>query len=664
MRYTPALKLSTRLTAFFTIIVMSAMFILFVGGTLSFQSIGKEYLHQRMKGIALVIDKEIINNKRTASIDVWIPRLLEASNVVEMKISTTENIYYQYISPSNQIESSRLYEASYLLERNPDYTVDFKVLPPFLGLEHSLSALSFITLAIALVLLCLLQGVNWLKRQLKGSELLEERGRMILAGQMEHYAKGNALEWPYTASEALDFLIEELKDARQERSRFDTFIRSHIFLDQLTGAANRVLFDSKLESILQENGATGGVLLFRIYEWDALTEEVDKRKCDEYIIEVGRVISNIVQRFPNVIFARYYDAEYAILIPHQNRKDISVVVSQCVKQLDKVTPLERMNPDNWYHIGVTMYSEGERRGHILSEIEIAVKSAQLQNSNNWSWFRKKTESNHSRGSVRWRTLFDRALSNNRMLVFEQPCYLVNRSESDNKITLLHYELFLRVHDETGGILKASRFMSAIEQIGYQSRIDRWVMITIFKHIKAASPSACYSINLHVQPFSNRKHAHWLRDELLQLTTEARSKLSFEFVEGQLVKHLDYMRPIVNMISKLGCKVIVGQAGRTITSTHYIKDLSINYLKLHRSLIKRVDKRQENQIFIRSLIGACEGTKTQVIAVGVENDKGWNTLLKLGVHGGQGRMFQAECQVILQPEVPKLQAGRRNRWRNK
>ncbi|GAL10337.1 MSHA biogenesis protein MshH [Vibrio astriarenae] len=35
-RYTPTLKLSTRLVAFVTMIVISATFILFIGGALSF----------------------------------------------------------------------------------------------------------------------------------------------------------------------------------------------------------------------------------------------------------------------------------------------------------------------------------------------------------------------------------------------------------------------------------------------------------------------------------------------------------------------------------------------------------------------------------------------------------------------------------------------------
>ena len=59
MRYTPTLKLSTRLVAFVTMIVISAMFILFLGGTLSFKRLGQEYLDQSLKGIVEVLDKEM-----------------------------------------------------------------------------------------------------------------------------------------------------------------------------------------------------------------------------------------------------------------------------------------------------------------------------------------------------------------------------------------------------------------------------------------------------------------------------------------------------------------------------------------------------------------------------------------------------------------------------
>ncbi|MDH5879191.1 RNase E specificity factor CsrD [Vibrio cyclitrophicus ZF205] len=667
MRYTPTLKLSTRLVAFVTVIVISAMFILFIGGTLSFKRIGQEYLDHYLVGIVDVVDKEMEDPDAAYSMQRWMPKMLQASNIVEMKLSNRTGIVYRFKDTSPQIDPSRLYKRSFVLERNEGYRIEFKALPPYIGYNYSMEAMWSITLAVALIIFCLARGVRWLKEQLMGSEMLEERGRMILAGQVEAHAKGDEREWPYTASEALDVLIEELKDARQERSRFDTFIRTHTFLDKLTGTANRVLFDNKLESTLHESGARGGVLLIRIDGWEQVCDANDKQITDSFIIEVGEVLSNIVQRYPDVIFSRYYEADFAVFIPHQGAKDIATLAAQCLRQLDKLTPPEPLELDNWCHIGVTMYTEGERHSKIMDETETALKSAQLERINNWSRYPKQNKNELDRGSVRWRTLLDKALLPENLVIFAQRCYLISESGQVNE---LHREMFVRIQDPDKGLLKSSRFMPAVEQVGYQAQMDQSVLKVLLTSLKESTKASNYSVNLNVTPFASKQHFKWFRSELLQLSAQHRSQLAFEFPEGHLIAHLDYMRPVAKMLKGLGCKIIVGQAGRTIVSTHYIKDLKVNFIKLHRSLIKKIDQRHENQLFVRSLIGACGDSPTQVIAVGVETKQEKNTLIELGINGYQGRYFDEEQQIIPLPNQGEktvkaesvVKVGRRNRWR--
>ena len=115
----------------------------------------------------------------------------------------------------------------------------------------------------------------------------------------------------------------------------------------------------------------------------------------------------------------------------------------------------------------------------------------------------------------------------------------------------------------------------------------------------------------------------------------------------------------------------GQAGRTIVSTHYLKEVDIRYLKLHRSLVTKIDQRHENQLFVRSMLGAAANSKTKIIAVGIENKHELNTLNELGVHGGQGRYFSSEEQYLprstpapTSQSESQVKLGRRNRWRKK
>lgn len=667
MRYTPTLKLSTRLVAFVTVIVISAMFILFLGGTLSFKRLGQEYLDHSLQGIVDVVDKEMEDPDAAYSLQRWMPKMLQASSVVEMELLSSYGVIYRFKDTSSKVASELLYEVEYTLERNRDYQIRLKAIPPYIGFGYSMQALWSITLAIGLVVFCLLRGLKWLKEQLYGSEMLEERGRMILAGRVEEYAKGDEREWPYTASEALDRLIEELQDARQERSRFDTFIRTQTFLDQLTGTANRVLFDSKLEAALSENGAHGGVLMLRIDDWEQIEEEQGKQVANDFLVNVGEGLNNIIQRFPDVILSRYYSSDFAIFAPSLSSKDVSHIATQCLKQLTKLTPPQPLDVDNWVHIGVSMYREGESQGRIIDEAETALKSAQLQGMNTWSRFHKHHVQQEERGSVRWRTLFDVALKPEHIYIFAQPCYLLN---SHQDLFCAHHELFARINDPEKGVIKASRFNSAIESIGYEGVLDKAAFSAIMRHLKQFDSSESYSINLHVIPFAEREYFKWFRDEILQLSISLRQRLIFEFTEARLVKHLDYMRPVTKMIVGLGCQVAVGQAGRSIVSTHYLKDLPVSYLKLHRSLIKRIDQRDENQLFVRSLLGACEGLATKLIAVGVDNKAEYHTSVQLGIHGVQGRYLSEETQLLpLQASLPpakssehKVQIGRRNRWR--
>ncbi|NLS14592.1 RNase E specificity factor CsrD [Vibrio sp. SM6] len=662
MRYTPTLKLSTRLVAFVTMIVIVAMFILFVGGALSFQRLGQEYLKHQLENVAKVVDQEFAKPDATESIPIWLPKLLQASGIEEMTLSTEQGVIYHYSEHQTRVPAHQLYETTMSLVHHPEYQMRIVAIPPYFGLRYSVDGLLSISLAVLLVMFCVWRGLQWLKQQLYGSELLEERGRMILAGRVEQYAKGDEREWPYTASEALDRLIEELRDARQERSRFDSFIRTQTFLDKLTGSANRVLFDSKLEAALHESGARGAVMRVRIKDWSLVEEAQPRDARDQFIVEVGRLLSNLVQRFPDVVFSRYYRSDFAIMVPQIGAKELALLASQCLRQLDRLAPIAPLEAHNWCHIGITTYREGEPHSVIVEEAESALRAAELQNSNHWSRYNKTEHDKEARGRVKWRTIFESVFRQQQILLYAQDCFLFH----DGQASRLHRELTCRLPDPELGVLKASRFILPLRQVGLEKQLDMAVLVQFFSFLRQQSNFACnYSLNLEVSPFAQREYFKWLRDELLQLTIEARESISFEFSEGHLVRHLDYMRPVIRMLRGLGCAVVVGQAGRTIVSTHYIKDLQIDYLKLHRSLIKRIEQRHENQLFVRSMLGAGADTQVKIIAVGVETEREWQTLLELGVHGGQGRYFSAEEPLFpLIAANSQVRIGRRNRWRKK
>ncbi|EOD80380.1 MSHA biogenesis protein MshH [Grimontia indica] len=648
MRKVAGMKLTNRLVAFVTLIVVCAMFVLFIGGAISFRKLGTDFLSHYLSKVVVEIDHAIANPVSNENIGLWLPQLLKASDIVELEINSKTGLLYHYEQIQTVGKSLDLIVNRYDLPSNPGFYIVIKSVPPYADFAYSIGAMSSLSLAVLVIVLALSWGIRWLRTQLLGAELLEHRGRLILAGRAEEVHTGDEREWPATASIALDQMIAELREARQERSRFDTFIRSNTFLDKLTGAANRVMFDNRLQTLLQDKGAQGAVLMIRIGDWDTLVHESGKEGADEWVKEVGNVLSNAILRFPDAVLARYYDTEFAVLLTHQSAKDARLFATQLMKALERLTPPECLEEENWAHLGMTFFTTGERRGRLMEEADMAKRSAVLQGSNGWYAFKKDVVADEARGSVRWRTLLTR--------VFEAGGPdLYRQAVKDAKGEELHTELLARIKDENGLIIKASRFMNGIDLVGMNSTLDRRVVGKALHLLRTGDGREVLSINVCAESLGQRAYQIWLRDTLLQTPRSVLNRLQIEVSEAPLVKHFDAVRPTLRMVRALGCAVVVDQAGRSVVSTHYVKDIQPKYIKLHRSLIRDIHQRPENQLYVRSMLGACDPTPTQVLAVGVESQQEWKVLLQLGVMGGQGR--------FLGPELSSSPATRkRQRWR--
>jgi RNase E specificity factor CsrD len=100
----------------------------------------------------------------------------------------------------------------------------------------------------------------------------------------------------------------------------------------------------------------------------------------------------------------------------------------------------------------------------------------------------------------------------------------------------------------------------------------------------------------------------------------------------------------HLLKGFGCRIAIIQAGLTLVSTVYIKVVSPELIKLHPGLVRNIDRRKENQLFVQSLLESCKGTSTQVFAAGVKTRSEWQTLTESGINGGQGDFF-APSQLL-------------------
>ncbi|CAK9883656.1 MAG: RNase E specificity factor CsrD [Candidatus Erwinia impunctatus] len=128
--------------------------------------------------------------------------------------------------------------------------------------------------------------------------------------------------------------------------------------------------------------------------------------------------------------------------------------------------------------------------------------------------------------------------------------------------------------------------------------------------------------------------------LLQRTKVQRKHILFELAEADVCQHIQRLSRFFRFLTAIGCRIAINQAGLTVVSASYIKQCDIELIKLHPSLIRNIERRTENQLFVQSLLESCNGTSTRIFAAGVRTKAEWLTLIETGVSGGQGDFFAA------------------------
>ncbi|MBD1391078.1 EAL domain-containing protein [Neiella sp. HB171785] len=473
----------------------------------------------------------------------------------------------------------------------------------------------------------------WFIRRLQEIDNISHRAHKLLKGEL--VTSGDLPERPRVIRQALDQMVEELRDARQERSRFDAFMRSNTFLDPVTGLGNRLYFDNQISSAIRagtEHNA-GYVLLLQFNQYDDVQQNEEREACYDILNQIGRCLYDAYDSYADSFIARRGEGDYAVLLPGTHPDDIERSLKALLRSLVKIPLPTYVDVEHCFHVGVASLETSTESYQVLAEADMALRAAQVQEANTWFMYqRSELPRNEIKGSVRWRTLLEESVRRKAFVLSSQP--VVEAHEDD----IHHYEMLLRLRDESGQMMPAQVFLPMAKKCGMTSQIDRNALHQLLKLMRyeGRQPARC-SINIAIDSLLDRNFSRWIELILMQYR-DIVSRLIIEVSEYPLNQNYDALRPTLRKLKQAGCLLAVDQVGQNIVNTQYIRDLDIDYLKLHANLVRDIDQRSENQLFVRSLLGACENTTARVFALAVETQREWQALKALGVYGGQGHLF--------------------------
>ncbi|MEJ4046026.1 RNase E specificity factor CsrD [Erwinia sp. SLM-02] len=636
------MRLTTKLSAIIALLCTLGMLLMLVGCVLSFFYISNQRAEFRVERMAEDVDTALLTQS-VQQISPWLHQVMNPLQIERIELNDDSKTLLQVTRHQQSLlddEPNRFRQRDIHLRQHPHLTLRIMWIDStktwFSSMIGTSTLLAILTV-VAIMAVLLLQAHRWLYRQLKGLEKLESRAEAVIRGERASVRPGSIHEWPAKASSAIDLLLADLKEAGEQHYRVDTLIRTFAAQDPRTGLNNRLFFDNQLTTLLEDPesvGTHGMVMMIRLPDFDTLRERWGHIEVQDYLFALVNLLSTFVLRYPGALLARYFRSDFAVLLPHRSVKDADGIASQLIKAVDTLPPTRMLDREDMIHIGISGWRSGQTTQQVMENAELATRQATLQGGNGWSVGEGALQE-LGRGSVKWRTLLENTVNRGGPRLYQKPAVT-----SDGQVH--HREMMPRIFDGEKELL-AAEYLPLAQQLGLAERYDRQLVTRILTLVELW-PQETLAIPLTLDSLLQRSFLNWLRDSLLQCTKSQRNRILFELAEADVCQHINRLEPVFRLISGFGCRVAINQAGLTVVSTAYIRQFQVELIKLHPGLVRNIERRTENQLFVQSLIESCKQTSTRVFAAGVRFKEEWQTLVELGVTGGQGDFFASSQPV--------------------
>ncbi|WP_224095907.1 EAL domain-containing protein [Nostoc sp. MS1] len=418
--------------------------------------------------------------------------------------------------------------------------------------------------------------------------------------------------------------------------------------DSLTRLANRREFENRLVQAVtsaQTSEAQHVLCYLDLDQFKIINDTCGHVAGDELLCQVASLFQTYIR--PHDTLARLGGDEFgiilnncsvnaALLITHQLRE--AVQNFRFVWKQDKIFNLS-------ISIGLVAISiDTDNANGALSVADAACYVAKNQGRNRIHVYQTNDlELTKQRSEMLWVGRITQALEDNRFRLYYQsiiplaPTYHLTE----------HYEVLLRLIDETGKVVSPMTFIPAAERYNLMQNIDRWVIHTFFANLAQYrnsqypdflslkhSRSCLYTINLSGASINDEQFINFVCEQFISHQIPP-TTICFEITETVAIKNLGKAAQFIRSLKEFGCCFALDDFGSGMSSFAYLKNLPVDYLKIDGSFVKNIVEEPVNLAMVDAInkIGQVMGLKT--IAEFVENNTVLEVIQNLGVDYAQG-----------------------------
>ncbi|HGM3772121.1 TPA: phosphodiesterase PdcB [Clostridioides difficile] len=405
--------------------------------------------------------------------------------------------------------------------------------------------------------------------------------------------------------------------------------------DSITGTWNREQFEHRMNYLIKEKIYKNGAMF--IMDVDNF-KNINEKYGHSYGDKVLRAIATEVLEYlpKDVRLYRLDGDEFAFFYPMCTKETIEKIY----EKIHMYTNTQHEIESNKYYCtitaGVAMYPEdGDNYLDLFKHADIALDIAKISGKNRIKFFSQELYENKLKVISMQQKLRECVENNfNDFELFFQP--------QVNAITkeIIGAEVLLRWHSGTYGEVSPVEFIPILEQSNLIIPVGKWIIKEAVKQCKEwhkINPDFKISVNVSYIQLKE----DFFRDFIVECLVEYQLRPEFlilELTENCWIPDINLLNDKFISLKGIGVYIAIDDFGTGYSSLNYLKELSVNIIKIERSFVKNITYNSYEYTFLEYIIKLAHIINLKVCVEGIESYEEYDIVKSLGVDIIQGFLF--------------------------
>ncbi|MDR2625740.1 MAG: EAL domain-containing protein [Zoogloeaceae bacterium] len=438
-----------------------------------------------------------------------------------------------------------------------------------------------------------------------------------------------------------------------ERKQVEARIHRLSYHDLLTGLANRLLFQDRLETAVRQAHRSHrplAVILFDLDHFKNINDSLEHRAGDSLLSAVGQRIQALLHEGDTL--ARLSGDEFAILLPDgiTSHADAAKQASLVMSAFATPFELEGREIHITVSIGIAVYpADGETWEVLLKNADVALHNAKSAGRATFRFF-QESDNQHSLERLELENDLRHAIRRNELRLYYQP-------QVDTHSGMIYgVEALCYWQHPTRGLLMPHDFISLAENSGYIDALGRWCLENGCRQLvewqRSGLPIQWVAINVSARQFRNPGFTEMVL-EIVEATGINPNCLELELTESSMADDPERIFNVFTQLRKKGLRIAIDDFGTGYSSLSYLARYPVDVVKIDKSFVDGIAGEGEQNSFslVQAVVLMAHTLHMKTVAEGVENEEQRRCLMKMQCDLLQGYLYSRPCLASALIDLP-------------